>query len=1021
MSCRFGCGLTLLSLASLLTPEYSSAQSVQELELGKSVERLLSAGEVHIYRIHAGAGQYLRFEIDPNSVELAAALLSPAGDKIAETVNLAGDERTLPVSARVPVDGDYQLQVSGNGRIAGKYRLRLAELKPLLPGEEKRIAAEAALSEGKGLRVQGSKASLEHAVERLQAALPLWRELNDALDEALTLMQLGSVYFMMGDAAKYSVVEAQALSIWRSLGDGKGEGEALNNIGLAHWTMGERDLALENLRDALLLRKRAGDLRGEAETINNTATVYAESGDLQKALRLKQDVLVRWRSLGDADNEARAFNDLAVIYSRLGETERALDYFKRALALRHEIGNRRGEAVNLLNIGTEYVKADDPRKALDNLVPALKMLRETGNKSGESVALQHIGRAHAMLGEQSKALEDSEQALAIQKQLKMLRPQAFTGNYLGAAQLKLGRPQEALIRFKESLALARSVGDRMLESDTLGEMARAYRDEGEIDQALALIEQSVSLIESLRSSVAFEELRTSYLATTAGRYHLFIDLLMTLHSMRPEEGFDVRALEVSERARARGLLDLLTEARAEIREGVEPDLLAREQSLAKALDDKTQRQIRLLASSHTAEQLANTNKQIRELTLAYAELEAELRARSPRYAALTQPQPLRVAEIQQLLDPGTLLLEYSLGERRSVLWVVGPASLESFDLPKQSDVEVTARRAYEELSVHGAAPGSGGAVAALGKMLFGAAAQRLRDNRLAVVAEGVLQYIPFAALTIPGEKGLVVENHELVHLPSASTLAELRRETSGRKAAPGLVAIFADPVFGRSDPRVVRGNRPASSAPVSEELERSAKEAGILSLDRLRATRQEAQAIVNLAGAGKSLQALDFRANRETAMSTELAGYRIVHFATHALFNSRHPELSGLVLSLVDRQGNPQDGFLETAQVYNLKLGADLVVLSACETALGKEVRGEGLVGLTRGFMYAGAPRVLASLWRVPDQATTELMKRFYQAVLGQGMSPAAALRSAQTSLRSEPKWQAPYYWAGFALQGEWR
>jgi CHAT domain-containing protein len=172
---------------------------------------------------------------------------------------------------------------------------------------------------------------------------------------------------------------------------------------------------------------------------------------------------------------------------------------------------------------------------------------------------------------------------------------------------------------------------------------------------------------------------------------------------------------------------------------------------------------------------------------------------------------------------------------------------------------------------------------------------------------------------------------------------------------------------------------------------------------------------------GQPLKALDFAASRATATSPQLGQYQIVHFATHSLINNQHPELSGIVLSLVDEQGQPQDGFLRLYEVYNLKLEADLVVLSACQTALGKDIKGEGLVGLTRGFMFAGAPRVVASLWKVSDKATAELMKRFYQKMLKDGLRPAAALRDAQVSMLKERQWSAAYYWAGFVLQGEWK
>jgi CHAT domain-containing protein len=249
--------------------------------------------------------------------------------------------------------------------------------------------------------------------------------------------------------------------------------------------------------------------------------------------------------------------------------------------------------------------------------------------------------------------------------------------------------------------------------------------------------------------------------------------------------------------------------------------------------------------------------------------------------------------------------------------------------------------------------------------------------------------------------------------------------------------VLADPVFDSDDDRVFPGAKGESNrasravrAPDSSQsienmlVDRSAREGGVsdgASFARLPFSRREAEAIHAVARRGEALTALDFDANKATATSPRLKEYRILHFATHGLLNSEHPELSALVFSLVDRKGEKQNGFVRLFDVYNLDLNADLVVLSACRTALGKQVKGEGLLGLTRGFMYAGAERAVASLWKVDDEATAELMKKFYEAMLTDGQRPAAALRSAQLWLRKEKRWQDPYYWAGFVFHGEWR
>jgi CHAT domain-containing protein len=220
-------------------------------------------------------------------------------------------------------------------------------------------------------------------------------------------------------------------------------------------------------------------------------------------------------------------------------------------------------------------------------------------------------------------------------------------------------------------------------------------------------------------------------------------------------------------------------------------------------------------------------------------------------------------------------------------------------------------------------------------------------------------------------------------------------------------------------------DRFASVSASAEHLTRSVNDLGLQTrgpyLARLPFSRREAKAILAVTPAGAGMVALDFKASRAKVVDSELAQYRIVHFATHGLLDDAHPELSGLVFSMVDEQGKSQNGFLELQDIYNLNLSADLVVLSACETGLGKEVRGEGLVGLTRGFMYAGAPRVVASLWNVDDEATARLMGLFYQAMERQRMSPAAALRYAQVEISKQDRWHEPYYWAGFVLQGGWK
>jgi CHAT domain-containing protein len=493
--------------------------------------------------------------------------------------------------------------------------------------------------------------------------------------------------------------------------------------------------------------------------------------------------------------------------------------------------------------------------------------------------------------------------------------------------------------------------------------------------------------------------------------------------LHPERGYDVQAFETAERARARTLLDLLSEARTGLREGVDSALMARERILTARLQAKMERQIQLLVAGGDSAAADTVAAEIRQGAAEYRQLEAKILATSPRYATFAEPDPLKLARLQRdYLDAGTLLLEYAPGDQRSFLWAVSRTSFRSYILPSRSTLDALAERARESMSSAAdreLAQSAPAALLALSRAVLGPVAQELGSRRLVIVTSGSLQIVPFSALPSPANPAEpLIAGHEIVNLPSASTIAFLRR-TGERKNTSKLVAVVADPVFAADDPRVT-GSTGATTAATSPEPERAAA-FGRTTFDRLIFTRREAENILALAPENAGFSALDFDASRALVLSGALRDYRYVHIASHGLVNPFHPELPSIVLSLVDRGGKPRDGFLQAADIYNLKLNADLVVLSACQTALGKDVRGEGLVGLTRAFLYAGSPAVVASLWTVPDRSTAELMRQFYHGMLKDNLRPAAALRQAQIALWKDSRWSRAYYWAAFTLQGEWK
>ena len=1087
---------------------------IRFLKLGEPVERELKGGESHSYRARLEAGQYLKVVVEQRGIDVVVRLSGPDGKQIAEVDSPNGARGPEPVDAIAEAAGEYRLEVKALDEKAetGRYEIKVEALREPTAEDRERMAAASALAralaEARQLRAQGTAESLRNAIIKYNEALPLLRTVGNRHGEANTLMSLGVVYWQLGDSRKALEYENQALPIWRELGNIRQEGTVLHNIGVNYWQLGDSRKALEYYSQALPLLRAAGDRKREADALNATGLAHGHLGNLREALEYHNQALAVQHAAGERKNDAAyTLNNIGMAYYRLGHLQKALEHFAQALPLRRAAGDRRGEAAALSNTGLVYWALAENQKAIEYFNQALPLVRVTGDRNSEFSALNNIGLVHQAWGETPKALDYYSQALSVvravgdqwgeaatlhnigtayrslgepQKALNSLNQallvrrtvgdrwgESITLSQIGTIYSSLGKPEEALSYFAQALSLHRAVGDRSSEANTLRDVARAERNRGHLDAARTQVETALNIIEGARSQFVSQELRTSFSASRLEFYELYVDLLMRMHRSQPSAGYAAAALQASERARSRSLLETLTEARADIRRGADPALLERERSSRQRLSAKSEGLTRLLGGRHTQEQAAAVRQEVEALLEEYRRVQAQIRAESPRYAALTQPQPLLTKEIQQLLDDETLLLEYALGEERSFLWAVTATSIKSFELPGRAEIEAAVRRVYdlftarnkivkfEEASERRARVAKADAeypraAGALSRALLEPVTDQMKGKRLLIVSDGVLQYLPFAALPLPDSSTQrsqhlsyvpLIARHEVISLPSASTLAVLRKELAGRKPAPKIVAVLADPVFDSDDERVKGAKsdtktRQASDgdktqgevAVIESKLTRSMRD--LASDDdessfpppRLPFTRQEADSVVAFATARRYEKATDFAANRAAAIDPGLSQYRYVHFATHALLNTRHPELSGIVLSLVDHDGKEQDGFLLAHEVYNLNLPAELIVLSGCRTGLGKEIKGEGLMSLTRGFMYAGAERVVVSLWDVNDKSTAELMAQFYKGMLGkQRLTPSAALRRAQVAMWKSARWHQPYYWAAFVLYGEYR
>ncbi len=868
----------------------------------------------------------------------------------------------------------------------------------------------------------------QQALESATQALHLSRIAGDKMGEARALNNMGAYYDWRDEKEQALKFLEQALALCHVLNDRRLFATILLNFGYTHSDIGNAQGAFDYYARSLALWRETGHRRGEALTLTALGQLNSRIGEKQEALNCYTQAALLFKMMGNQLWEATTSGNSAYDYLALGESQRALNTYENVLKLWQVKGFNQGVAAVLAQIGEAHYTMGDHLKALNYYQQALPLLRTFDLQRYESYALINSGRAYAALGEQQQALSTYQKALLLSQKVGNRQGEAYLLNDLGDAYRALNQQEQALEFYRQALALNQVVSDRFGESQTRYHLALVELDRADLLAARAQIEAALALSESLRAKVFSQELRTSYSASIYQYHQLQIEVLMNLHRQQPSQGYDALALAASERSRARSMLELLTEASANLRQSVDPELMQRERALRQQVNGKADRLMRLNGGTPKEGELAAVETEISALTAQFDDVQAQMRARSPRYAALTQPQPLDLAAIQNsVLDDDTLLLEYALGEQRSYVWAVTKHEIASFELPARAQIEKAARRVYELLVARQPVANESlkqrrarfadndaqYALAAeeLSRMVLTPLAARLGKKRLIVVSEGALQYVPFAALPEPSEatrqlsQPLLVQ-HEIISLPSASTLALVRSETSQRKSAQKSLAILADPVFGKDDDRfgANKKTRPATN-----------REGG---LSRLPGTREEAEAILAVASDNSAHLVQGFAVNRGFVTGNELSQYRIIHFATHGLLDSQRPALSGVALSQFDMHGQPQDGFLRLHDIYNLKLPAELIVLSACDTALGKDIKGEGLVALTRGFMYAGAPRVMASLWKVNDEATAEFMKAFYRRLFHEKLTPAAALREAQLEMWRQGN--PPFHWAAFVLQGEY-
>ena len=904
----------------------------------------------------------------------------------------------------------------------------------LLAGQEN-IYSRAAVNEsiGAALVLMGE---YQQSIEILTVVLAQAKAFGEDSLQVNVLLDLSYGYLYSNEPSRSLELADQALQIAKKTNDKKSQIKSLITFAEIYVDREEPAKVLEAANQALSLESEArifpANIFGNIYT--KIALAHNDLGNLQKSLDYHQQALdyVQQSNINKFD-EAMCLVNLAVNYFRLGQNMRSMSFTRQAISLLDTLHYKTAARVNLDLQGGIYMGVGDYKNAKKTVTEALRLARQEKPTDLTRVRNSYfnLGYIERKLGHYELALDNYLKSLQLGAEMKIKKSVLSSLMNASDMYIELEQMEKADETAVEGLETARIIGERIIESNALYNLARVRRAQQNYSAALRMIEDSLKIIESTRAELLGQEERTSYLSTVSDKYDFYISLLIEMRNQSNNREFGARAFAVNERARARGLLDLLAESKTEISAGINSELKKRERDINAKLSALQTQMIQLKsAEKQDGKQIANLQNDIQNADNERGNIEAEIRRTNPRYAALKYPATVDLKQTQALLDDQTVLLEYQTGANASYLFAVGKNEFQIIKLPNEKTLRDSVETLHKSLSTP-ARTGLSNYLAAgreLYKTLVAPVENLLKTKKkIIVAADGAIHYLPFEALlrndtqTSLDKLPYLVRDFEISYTPSASVLANLKGYDDSAKPAKSFIA-FAAPDYNA---------KTKSENLVSQNTRSVFGENRTWSLTDLQFAKTEAEQIAKLFPDGQSTIFTGAEATEERVKSSDLLSqYRYLHFAVHGLIDEEQPQFSSLILSLPKSSDqskiqNPkseieEDGLLQTPEIFNLKLRADLVTLSACETGLGQEMRGEGIVGLTRAFFYAGTPSVLVSLWKVDDASTADLMTTFYENLRKNGeRDKAAALRETQLKMISGNRYAHPYYWASFVLQGK--
>ena len=828
---------------------------------------------------------------------------------------------------------------------------------------------------------------------------------------------------------KLAIQTAQkALALFQSVNDREGIAHSYFAIGGYNYASGNMDEASRNYEAARQIFHELQQRKTESQVLTQLGYVEGRKGEwLNGFSYLTQAQTV----LDDDDAEVMAgiTAGMGYFFNESGSPENGLIQYQRAHDYYLKVPDGRSATRQAMMVGYSYFLLRNYDAALSRLQQVLQVIQASGNDKADfdsAECEEYISQVYLATGKYDLALQHLLPVAAFYESKGNEPDAAQIKGLIGKAYEEMGQIPAARASYEAALKSFREPADPNRRAAVAFALGRLELSQNNYDAAESYLKESIDTTEDIRSDLKDRTLALAFSVTVHDRYETYIDCLMRKYKQQSSQDVAARAFDASELARARSLQVLLRETQTKT--GIDPALAEQDRSLRQAIRAQWEKTIKLLTTAYKKDELKAAETTLTQLREQHQQLVRKLEKQNPNYDQIKEPANYSVQQIQERIveDDETMLLEYFMGKNASYVWTITRNDVKAFELPKADVITDAVKVVYDLLSKppdDNTEKRLNKASAELAQLVLTPLANQPNVKRVIVVADGALNYIPFQLLPAPSGNQALVANYEIVNAPSASILGQLHQEKLQRPATAKIVAAFGDPAF-RSNYSQFKHTAADEAAAVAKatqrdfEMDSDSRDSN--EIQGLVYSKYELKNLSEIAGSA-SLVKSGFDASRTVLEKTDFSKYTVLHFATHGRFNQKHPEQSGFYLATVDANGHDQDGFITMEDVYNLRVPVALVVLSACRTALGDEVRGEGLIGLTRGFMHAGASSVVASLWKVDDEATSELMKYFYTNMLKKGMRPAAALREAQNTLRQNPLWQSPHYWAAFTLQGEFK